>query len=60
MRYNSFFENLVRGRQQEFYIYYEVYKATEQLFGKINLNIYDQVADIDGIDFLIILATVIK
>lgn len=53
MKYNTYFENLIRGRQQEFLVYREVYKVSEQLFGKVKLNIYDQITDIDGIDFLI-------
>ena len=53
MRYNPYFENLIRGRQQEFLVYSEIYKISETLFGKLRLNIYDQITDIDGIDFLI-------
>lgn len=53
MKYNTYFENLIRGRQQEFLVYREVYRISEQLFGKVKLNIYDQITDIDGIDFLI-------
>ena len=53
MRYNPYFENLIRGRQQEFLVYSEIYKVSEALFGKLRLNIYDQITDIDGIDFLI-------
>ena len=51
--YNPYFRNLVRGRQQEFLVYSELYRASEELFGKIRLNIYDQITDIDGIDFLL-------
>ena len=51
--YSGFFPNLIRGRQQEFIVYTELYRASERLFGQLNLNIYDQVTDVDGVDFLI-------
>lgn len=55
--YNSFFQNLIRGRQQEFLVYSKIYEISETLFDRVNLNIYDQVADVDGIDFLVRIET---
>lgn len=53
LEYSTFFRNLIIGRQQEFMVYLQIYRASQKLFGHAKLNIYDQITDIDGVDFII-------